>query len=249
MSESVQSEATHGVDVWRVSVATQVHAFAHHWRQLDAGERQHASSCHNEADRLRYAISRGTLRALLGQRLQIEPARVTFGSGEFGKPFVSAQHRLHFNTSNSGDWVLHGLSSATPLGVDVEALLPDPLELEEFDRVLARQERNHLLSLPTARRSAAFIDFWVCKEAYVKAIGQGLNRALRDICIGPLEGGGYELLHDRNPGGSGGAWTLVMIDLGPTHAGCLAHPGPPRRLRIRDYTDDPHVAAPRMAAA
>ena len=239
MPDLVPGEAIHGLDVWRVSVDEQVHAFVHHWRQLDASERQRASGYHNETDRLRYVISRGTLRALLGLQLQIEPARVAFGSSEFGKPFVAAHHGLHFNTSHSGDWVLHGFSSATPLGVDVEALLPDPLELEEFDHVLAPQELNCLLSLPTARRSAAFIDFWVCKEAYVKAIGQGLNRALRDICIGPLEGGGYGLLHDRNPGGAGGAWTLVMIDLGPAHAGCLAHRGPPRRLRIRDYTDDP----------
>ena len=246
MPESVQDQATQGVDLWRVRVAEQVHAFAHHWRQLDASERQRASSYHKEADRLRYVISRGTLRALLGRQLQIEPARVAFGASEFGKPLVAAHHGLHFNTSSSGAWVLHGFSSASPLGVDVEALLPDPLELAEFDHVLAPQELNRLLALHAARRSAAFIDLWVCKEAYVKANGQGLNRTLRDICIGPLDGGGYGLLHDRNPSDAGAAWTLAMIDLGPAHAGCLAHPGPPRRLRIRDYTADPDRAVQRM---
>lgn len=239
MPDPAQGEATHGVDLWRVRVQDQAHAFAHHWRQLDAGERQRASAYHHEADRVRYVTSQGTLRALLGQRLQIDPARVAFGRGEFGKPFVAARRSLHFNTSHSGDWVLHGFSFATPLGVDVQAVAPGPFELEEFVPALAPQELDRLQSLPAAHRSAAFIDVWVCKEAYVKAIGQGLNRARQDICIGPLEGGGYGLRHDRNPpgaGGAGDAWTFVMLDLGPAHAGCLAHPGPPRRLRIRDYT-------------
>lgn len=239
MPDPVQSPAMHGVDLWRVRVDRQAHAHARHWAQLDAGERRRASGYRHEADRLRYVISRGTLRALLGRLLQIEPASVAFGSGEFGKPFVAAHHGLHFNTSHSGDWVLHAFSSDVPLGVDVQALPPEPLDLEDFRRVLAAPELDRLRSLPMAQRRAVFVDLWVCKEAYVKAIGQGLNRTLRDICIAPLERGGYALLDDCDPGAGRGAWTLAMIDLGPAHAGCLVHPGPPRRLRIHDYAGDP----------
>lgn len=215
------------------------HAFADHWQQLDAGERERASGYRLEADRLRYVISRGTLRVLIGRQLQVEPARVAFGSGELGKPFTAQHPGLHFNSSHSGDWVLHALSTATPLGVDVEALLPGRLDLEDFGHALAPQELERLLSLPVAQRSAAFGDIWVCKEAYVKAIGQGLNRALQEICICPLEGAGYGLLFDRNPGGADADWTFAMLDVGPAHAACLAHPGPPLRVQVRDYGGDP----------
>lgn len=214
-------------------------ALADHWQRLDAGERQRASGCRLEADRLRYVISRGTLRVLIGRQLQVEPASVAFGSGEFGKPFVAEHHGLHFNTSHSGDWVLHALCTSTPVGVDVEALLPGRLDLEDFGHALAPQELERLRSLPEAQRSAAFGDIWVCKEAYVKAIGQGLNRSLPDICVGPLEGGGYGVILDRNPGGAGGDWTFAMLDVGPAHAACLGHPGRPLRVQVRDYGGDP----------
>jgi 4'-phosphopantetheinyl transferase len=227
------------VDVWRVRVDEHSHALADHWQLLDANERQRASGYRREADRIRYVISRGTLRGLVGRQLQVEPARVAFGIGEFGKPFVAEHHGLHFNSSHSGDWVLHALSTAAPVGVDVEALLPGRIDLEDFSHALAPRELERLLSLPVAHRNAAFADIWVCKESYVKAIGQGLNRALADICVGPLEAGGYGLLFDRNPGGAGGVWSFAMLDLGPAYAGCLAHPGPPLLVRVLDYEGDP----------
>ncbi len=238
------------MDLWRVRVSEQAHALAVHWQRLDAAERQRAASFRNEADRQRYVVARGTLRALLGNALNIAPHELTFGRHEFGKPFVASHPGLHFSSSRSGDWVLHGLSTDIPLGVDVEALPHGPLELELFGQVLAPQELARLLALPAARRKLAFIELWVCKEAYVKAIGQGLNRTLGAICIAPLEGGGYTVLHDENPEASAGPWTLVMLDLGPAHAGCLAHPGSPRELGLHDYSDpQPRPSRPTMPAS
>lgn len=231
----VRDEPTR-VDVWQVDVEEHRQAFPHHWQWLDLPERQRARGFLHEADRLRYVISRATLRVLLGRELQARPDRLRFGRSEFGKPFVAGGDGPHFNSSHSGAWVLHAFSNGTPVGVDVEALTAEPFELDAFDQVLSRPERQRLLELPAARRKMAFMELWVCKEAYVKAIGEGLNRNLGAISIGPLESGGYEVLDDRNPGGTGGRWTLTLLDVGPAHAACVAHPGQPVGLRLRKYT-------------
>lgn len=222
------------VDLWRVYVPQQLSAFEEHWRRLDALERQRAATFHRESDRQRYVISQGSLRRLLGQQLGIDPARVAFDRGEFGKPRVAAQIAPHFNTSHSGDWVVHGFSASTPMGVDVEAIQPDAIDLDEFRHVLTKPEMERLRSLPTALRNQAFISTWVRKEAYVKATGHGLSKPLDEVCIEPLEGGGYRLLHDHHPDTAGAEWNWLMLDLGPGYAGCLCHPGPPLAVHIRD---------------
>ena len=222
------------VDLWRIFVPQQLPAFDSHWRRLDALERQRAAMFHREADRHRYVISQGSLRMLLGQQLGIDPARVAFERGQFGKPRVAGQIAPHFNTSHSGDWVVHGFSASTPIGVDVEAIQPDPIHLDEFRHALTKTEMERLRSLPTALRKQAFISTWVRKEAYVKATGHGLSKPLDEVCIESLEEGGYRLLHDHHPDAAGAEWNWLMLDLGPGYAGCLCHPGPPLAVHIRD---------------
>jgi 4'-phosphopantetheinyl transferase len=100
---------------------------------------------------------------------------------------------------------------------------------------LAPQEMSRLRALPSAQRSAAFTELWVCKEAYVKALGEGLNRSLRDIFIAPAPGGGYALQHDR--AGTALSWNFVMVDVGLAHAACLAYPGSKRPLHIHDEVE------------
>ncbi len=234
MPDSKATETTPHVDLWRVFVPHQLPAFAAHWRRLDASERQRAAGFHRDADCQRYVISQGSLRGLLGRQLGIEPERVAFGRGEFGKPLLARRPVLHFNTSHSGDWIVHGFSAAAALGVDVEAIPPEPINLQDYTHVLTAHEFARLRSLPPALRNQAFINTWVRKEAYVKATGHGLSKPLGDICIEALEGGGYGLLHDHHPDTACDDWNWLMLDLGPGCAGCLSYPGPPLAVHIQD---------------
>lgn len=50
--------------------------------------------------------------------------------------------------------------------------------------MLSPEERLQTANLPQAHRAMAFVQAWVRKEAYVKAVGEGMSRSLADISIG-----------------------------------------------------------------
>lgn len=233
------------LDLWRVCVQAHAAAMDDYWGLLDENERQRAARVRHDGDRRRQVIARATLRRLIGPRLQIDPARLSFGRGEFGKPWVPGAGGLHFNSSHSGDWILHGLSASVPLGVDVEAIPGAGFELGRYAQVLAPAEFERLAALDAGERARAFVQTWVCKEAYVKALGHGLTHDLRAICIGPGAGAGPVLLDDAEGGQPCGDWSFRMIDVGPAHAACVAHAGPPQALRVHDLPPRPFDAAGR----
>ena len=227
----------HQVDLWTVRIEEQLPAMSQHWRMLDEGERHRASRYRHEADRTRFVVARATLRCLLGHRLQLSPQSLVFHNNPFGKPTLPAPHGLHFNTSHSGDWVLHAISASAPVGVDVEAITADWHALQPLDNVLAPAEREWLLSLHERERSAAFTAIWVRKEAYVKAQGQGLSLALHEIDVLPVRGGAPERPTEqgRERELSSEALSLCPLQLGAGYAACLAYLGPQPLLQIQRY--------------
>jgi 4'-phosphopantetheinyl transferase len=233
----------HAVDLYPISVKAERPWLARHWRLLDEAERQRAARYRREADRARFMLARTTLRCLLGRRLGLAPQALVFCSNPFGKLALPPPHALHFNTSHSGDWVLHAFSASAPVGVDVEAIACDWAALQPLDNVLAPAERDWLLSLRVRERPAAFAAIWVRKEAYVKAQGQGLSRPLREISVLPARGGAPERLAERGHDLHLEALSLCPLELGAGYAGCLAYLGPKPLLRFQHYRDALHQAA------
>jgi 4'-phosphopantetheinyl transferase len=226
-------------EVWKISVCDQHSRLPQHWQRLAPAEQARAARFRQSADHARFVIGRSVLRESLGRLLAVAPDQVEFQSGASGKPALRRPSAgLHFNISHSGDWVLQAFCSAGPVGVDVEAHRSDMLRLEDFDSVFAPSDRAALFALAGDDRVAAFARFWVRKEAYVKALGDGLSRSLTQISIGPGNDGQPMLLYDRNPG-EAKRWRFTDIEIDPTHAGCLVRPETAEAPRIRDYREPP----------
>ncbi len=176
--------------------ARRVQQLAH---TLSPDEAERAARFHFEPDRRRFTAARGFLRAILGQYLGIIPARIKFCYGPHGKPAlapgalgsskrgVPEDAGLQFNLAHSGEVALYALALGQPVGVDVEQLRPIP----DLDQIAARffstQERAALQALPPEQRQAAFFNGWTRKEAYLKALGDGLARPLAgfDVSLAP----------------------------------------------------------------
>lgn len=187
------------------------------WQLLSADEVARARRFYFDRDRDRYVRGRGFLRSLLGQISGQDPARLTFGTGAQGKPFLQNSN-LAFNLSHSRDLAVLGISQAGPLGIDLE-FIDRAADIAGLARTcLTQGEADVLAALPEVARLARFFAFWTAKEARMKLTGEGMSLPPRQIAL-DLRGGrpiGY--LHPDVP-----AAQAIFLDLGrPAAICCLA---------------------------
>lgn len=140
---------------------------------------------HAEAAR-RFIVRRGLLRQLLGTYLDTPPEALVFTYGPQGKPALTApwaRTELRFNLSDSGDLATFVFTVAGEVGVDVELVRQMPDLLKMARRYLSEEELAWVQTHPTSLQSSAFLRCWTCKEAVVKAQGDGLTVDLRAFTI------------------------------------------------------------------
>jgi 4'-phosphopantetheinyl transferase len=191
-------------------------------RLLDAAERERAASFRHAADRARCVLGRATLRRLLSLRLGVANDTLVFGANSFGKPvLVGPGAGLHFNSSHSGDWILHAFHTRAPVGVDVEQVRPDFAHVGDFAGALSPEEASRIACLPQRDRPIALARTWVRKEAYLKAIGEGIGRSPAHIHIDVDAPGRPRLSYDRNAPRAPGHWSFEDIALDAEHAACV----------------------------
>jgi 4'-phosphopantetheinyl transferase len=177
--EPVSAPVRDEVHLWRVQLSGESER---QWGDLlTAEEQQRASRFRVAADRHRFAVTRGILRAALGQYLGAAAESLRFECNRFGKPsLVPAQHPggITFNVSHSGCFSLLAFGLATHLGVDVERIRPET-DIDAVARaVFSPAQCAALLALPDAARRKAFFEEWTRKEATAKALGGGLSSLL-----------------------------------------------------------------------
>jgi 4'-phosphopantetheinyl transferase len=149
---------------------------------LDTAEHARAARFHFERDRRHYVASRGLLRRLLGAALDKPASALVFEYGAHGKPAMSPAcfqgRTLCFNLSHSAGWAMFALAWDCEVGIDLESVTRLKRDLDGLAglaaRVLSARELAIWQALPDTARDAAFLRAWTRKEAYAKAMGQGL---------------------------------------------------------------------------
>ena len=179
-----QFEENTPVHVWSAGLDLPAGALSSLAALLDGDEAARARRFHFERDRRHFTAARGFLRLLLGRYLDAPPARLRFGYGARGKPFVASpsDNPLCFNVSHSHGRALFAFARGREVGIDLEAgarLGDDWPGLVR--RIFSARERGELFSLPAERQRAAFLNGWTRKEAFLKATGQGLVDGLQSI--------------------------------------------------------------------
>ena len=217
------------VHVWLVTTSAVESERRQLMAALSADERARTERFFFDRDRVSYAVSRSVLRHLLGGYLGIDARDIQFECGIRGKPRLD-HGRLAFNLSHSGDLALIAISRRGDIGVDVEAHRPIP-EMESLARQnFSPREVSRLQSLPAAVRTAAFFACWSRKEAYVKAVGDGLAYPLDsfDVTFAPGERARLDVPGDDR-------WTLVAMAVPAGYAAALVTEGA-RRVRALTWT-------------
>jgi len=164
--------------IWRYSLAAPPERTLVAESLVSPDELARAARFHFPVHRHRYIVGRSQLRRILGSYLKIAPASIAFTYSEFGKPHVPPAQNpaaLAFSVSHSEDLCVVAITHIHPLGVDVERIRPDFGGEEVAQSNFAPAEFRELLSLSPDIRPQAFFNCWTRKEAYVKALGAGLQ--------------------------------------------------------------------------
>ena len=211
------------VQIWAIWLTASDAAVAYYHSILSLDERHRAERFRFGNLRRSYILSRGGLRILLAHYLGCAPTGIEFIAGPKGKPALRDPSSIRFNISHSGEMALYALTVGCELGVDVEQLRTlDDLESIAM-RFFSPGEASELLSLNPEDRGTAFFRCWTRKEAYVKAIGDGLTIPLDCFQVTLLPGVPARFIQLAGDQGIAREWTLDHLDPEPGYVGALAY--------------------------
>jgi 4'-phosphopantetheinyl transferase len=225
------------VHVWRVDLDGQL-LTREKEGILSPEERARAKAFVFARDRRRYTVSHWALRMVLARYLSADPAALRFAQPPGEKPRVVSSSDLSFNLSHSGERAVIAVARGREVGIDTEEVR-DLADMEALaSRCFAAGELASWRGLPPGARKLAFFATWTRKEAYLKALGDGLARPLDsfDVTVGTDDR--PRLLRDTYDPTAGSRWTFLALDAGPEYATTLAMAGSP--VRVVSWTFSPH---------
>ena len=181
-------------------------------RLLSHAERERASRFTFARDARRFIVGRARLRQLLAARLGkgVPPASVDLVYGARGKPALAnpRNSQLRFNLSRRDDLAVYALSSGCEVGIDVEAIRPLPDADAIAGRFFSRREHADYRALDPRDQPLGFFQCWTRKEAFVKALGEGLSHPLDSFSVSLAPGAPAELLRVDPAPGDDRRWRL-----------------------------------------
>jgi len=184
---------------------------------LSGGERQRASRFMLDRDRRRFMVARARLRQLLAARLGVRPATIELTLGARGKPALApcCGDSLRFNTSRCGDLAVFAFSRSSEVGIDVEAIRPTPHADDIVAHFFAPPEREEYRALAPRDRPLGFLNCWTRKEAFIKALGDGLSYPLDRFAVSLAPGAPARILYVADPTHAECGWQVESFTPAP----------------------------------
>ena len=200
------------VHVWRGSLEKSQAERDVMWRFLSPDERARAERFHFDVHRHHFIVGRGLLRWLNGRYLSISPQDIQFSYGAFDKPTLVTEPALQFNVSHSHEGLLVALVWETAVGVDIEHIR----SMDGMDDIARRYfspvESAAYLSVADSEKPDVFFNCWTRKEAFIKAVGEGLAFPLDEFEVSLLSGEPARLLKVRGSEQEAARWWMRSFD-------------------------------------
>lgn len=237
-SPANRSLAETEIHIWQASLAVSSDELEQFAQTLSVDEQARANRLRFPRDAHRFVASRGILRALLGRYLQIAPDQIQFCYGDRGKPSLAkpTNASLAFNLSHSEDWMVCAIARSCQVGIDLEYIRP-VADLEQLtQRFFSPQEHAAIHALSEELRLRSFFQHWTCKEALLKAIGDGLMN-LTSIEVS-IEGDRAQLVNWSGATQPLHQWALQPFVFRPNYVVAVAVDSPDRALAFWQYDGD-----------
>lgn len=147
---------------------------------LSEDERKRSDRYKFLSDKNKFIICRGMLRVILSKYLDIPPDLIKFDYTDKGKPFIKDTN-LSFNLSHSQQLAVYAISVNEFLGIDLEYLGKNTDFEAIAKRFFTSREYEFIKGLNERDKKEVFLRLWTRKEAYLKAIAQGIANGLDQV--------------------------------------------------------------------
>lgn len=228
------------VHVWRASLSQSALRVRPLAEMLSVDERMKAERFQFDRDRVRFILGRGILRVILSRYLHIDPSCLRFHYELSGKPTLAepcGSSMIRFNLSHSGDLVLYAVTRCREIGVDLECIRPIS-DAEAIARCFFSVGENAIFHTVRApEKMEAFFNCWTRKEAYIKAVGDGLARPLDQFEVSFAPGENARLLHVQGDLEEAARWSLRELTPAAGYVAALAVEGHDWRLACWQWTE------------
>jgi len=159
---------------------------------------------------------------------QVEPLPLQLVQGlgdEPGASVILSEAKnlgLSFNVAHSHEIALFAFTPQGEVGVDVEYQrdLPDLAQVAE--RFFSARENEELQGLPADQQREAFYNCWTRKEAFIKALGDGLTHPLDTFVVTLASGEPARLLQVDGDPQEAGRWRFEALYPGQGYTAALA---------------------------
>jgi 4'-phosphopantetheinyl transferase len=156
-------------------------------------------------------------------------ADLKFSYAAKGKPSLSDSGveggSIKFNLAHSQDAVIYAFTRGREIGVDVEFVREDLADDEIAERFFSPAEVEALRALPKEVRSKGFFNCWTRKEAYIKALGEGLSMPLNAFDVSLAPGEPAALLRSREGPNDISRWSMYALPVKPGYIAALVVEG------------------------
>lgn len=228
------------IHIWNAALDQPASQIQRLIQTLSIDERVRAKRLRFEADRKRFIVGRGILRNILCGYLSIEPSRLRLNYGNHGKPAIvdnQGREMIQFNLSHSGGLALYAFTRVHAIGVDIEQIhdIPDMEQIAEH--FFSVRENSVFRALPESKKREAFFNCWTRKEAFIKALGDGLSWPLDKFDVSLVPGEPARLLRIEGYSKGASRWSIQELNPAFGFAAALAVEGQSWRLHCWQWSD------------
>jgi 4'-phosphopantetheinyl transferase len=208
---------------------------------LAEDEIDRANRFHFHKDRQRFVAGRGLLRMILSSYVGVASGEILFTYGSRGKPGLQRQvgrPAIQFNLAHSHGTAIYAVTQDRSVGVDIESIQAD-FPVEDVARnFFSVAELAALQALPHTSRTEAFFKCWTRKEAFVKALGDGLSCPLRDFDVSLMPGEPARLLNVGWAPEEASRWCIKDINAVPGFSAAMVFSGSQCQMHVSQWSLD-----------
>lgn len=184
-----------------------------------------------------FIVARGFLRRLLGKYLAADPRGIPLAYTSKGKPVLAFDTRINFNVTHSSDMAAIAIALDCRVGIDLEEIRPLPGLEEIARRFFCWEEAAEILSCSESERARSFFRCWTRKEAYIKAVGEGLHIPLDSFRVTVKPDDFARFVHLGGDAKAAEAWTLHDLNLASDCAAAVTYEDRVRSLVVFPVDD------------